>query len=220
MYVVEGRLEMVQSTYEQMHRLFLRTQSSAPQFAGLMVAGARMHMGRFSEARAGFEEIIASHNEEQVRGLQTSQGVNYLVLGQAWDAHSLWCMGFPETALRRALEAVQIARRYAQPFNHALAVTYLATLQELRADSDAFRAQSAEALSQTRESHAVYYRLWARILVDFAEAGDSPSATHLAKLENAIDAFVATGRACACPTTSPCWPAPASRPASIRRRWR
>jgi DNA-binding SARP family transcriptional activator/predicted ATPase len=193
MYVVEGRLEMVQSTYEEMRRLFMRTQSSAPQFAGLMVAGARMHLGRLSEARAGFEEIIASHNEEQVRDLQTSQGVNYLVLGQAWDSHGLWCMGFPETALQRALDAVQIARRYAQPFNHALAVTYLAMLQELRTDSDAFRAQAAEALSQTQESHAVYYQQWAQILVDFAEAGDSPSVTCLARLENAIDAFTATG---------------------------
>ena len=193
MYVVEGRLEMVQSTYEEMRRLFLRTQSNAPQFAGLMVAGAKMHQGWFSEARAGFEQIIASHNEEQVRGLQTSQGVNYLVLRQAWDSHGLWCMGFPETALQRALDAVQIARRYAQPFNHALAVTYLAMLQELRSDSAAFRAQATEALSQTQESRAVYYQQWAQILVDFAEAGDNPSATRLEKLENTIDAFVATG---------------------------
>jgi len=74
-----------------------------------------------------------------------------------------------------------------------LAVTYLAMLQELRGDSDAFRAQATEALSQTQESHAVYYQQWAQILVDFAEAGDSPSAIRLAELENAIDAFVATG---------------------------
>jgi predicted ATPase/DNA-binding SARP family transcriptional activator len=193
LYVVEGRLEKVEYTYTEMKQLFLQTQDSLPQFAGLMYTGSRLHMGRFLEAREAFEEIIASHNDEQVKNLQASQGVNYLALGHAWNAHALWFLGLPETALQCALDGVQIAAQYAQPFNQALTVTYLAMLQELRADSDAFCTQAEEALTLTQEYRAPYYQHWAHILVQFANACYRPSADHLARLEDAIQDFMATG---------------------------
>ena len=193
LYVVEGRLEKVEYTYREMRQLFLQTQGSLPQFAGSMYAGSRMHMGRFVEAREAFEEISASHNDEQVKDLQSSQGVNYLALAHAWNAHALWVLGLPETALQCALNGVQIAGQYAQPFNQALTVTYLAMLQELRADSAAFRTQAEEALRLTQEYRAPYYYQWAQILVQFADACDHPSANHLARLEDAIRVFTSTG---------------------------
>ena len=52
----------------------------------------------------------------------------------------LWFLGLPDSALQCALDGVQIAGQYAQPFNQALTVTYLAMLQELRADSTALFA--------------------------------------------------------------------------------
>jgi tetratricopeptide (TPR) repeat protein len=192
-YVVEGQLEKVQYTYDEMRQLFLQTQGSLPQFAGLMYTGARLHMGWILEAREAFEEIIASHNDEQVKDLQASQGVNYLAQGYAWNAHALWFLGFPETALQCALDGVQIARQYAQPFNQALTVTYLAMLQELRSDSAAFLIQAEEALMLSQESRAPYYEQWAQILVRFANARIRPSAHHLARLEEAIQVFQATG---------------------------
>ena len=193
LFVVEGRLEKVQLTYEEMSQLFLQTQGSLPKFAGLMYTGARLHMGRFIEAHKSFEEIIASHDEEEVRVLQNSQGVNYLSHGYAWNAHALWFLGLPETALKYGNQGVEIARQYAQPFNQALSVTYLAMLQELLADSAAFRTQAEEALKLTQESRAPYYQQWAQILVHFADACDQPSKSHLVRLEEAIHDFINAG---------------------------
>jgi predicted ATPase len=192
-YVVEGRLEKVQNTYDEMRYLFLQTQGSLPQFAGLMHTGARLHRGQFLEARKAFEEIMASHDEEQIRDLQASQGVNYLAHAHAWNAHALWFLGFSESAQQCALSGVQISARYAQPFNQALTATYLAMLQELRADSNGFRAQAEEALILAQESRAPYYQHWAQILVCFADSCDQPTANHLSCLEDAIQAFMATG---------------------------
>jgi DNA-binding SARP family transcriptional activator len=193
LYVVEGRLEKVEYTYAEMRQLFLQTQGSLPQFAGLMYTGSRLHMGRFLEAQEAFEEIIASHNDEQIKDLQASQGVNYLAHANAWNAHALWFLGKPETALRCALNGVQIASQYAQPFNQALTVTYLALLQELRGDSAAFRTQADEALRLTQEYRAPYYHQWAQILVQFADACDQPSTNNLVRLEDAIQVFMTAG---------------------------
>jgi DNA-binding SARP family transcriptional activator len=193
LYVVESRLEKVQLTYDEMQQLFLQSQGNVPQFAGLMYTGARLHMGRLLDARESFEKIIASHTDEQVKDLQSSQGVNYLAHGYAWNAHALWLLGFPETALKEGLDGVQIARQSAQPFNQALTVTYLAMLQELRADSTAFRIQAEEALTLSQESRAPYYQQWAQILVQFSEACDHPTENHLTRLKDAIQVFMATG---------------------------
>jgi hypothetical protein len=193
MYVVEGRLEKVQYSYVEMRQLFIQTQGSLPHFAGLMYTGTRMHMGRFSEAREAFEEIIANHNDEQVKDLQASQGVNYLAHGHAWASHALWFLGFPDSALQYALDGVTIAGQYAQPFSQALTLTYLALLQELRADFAAFKTQAEAALTLSQESRAPYYQQWAQILVLFADACDQPSTIQLARLEKAIQTFKATG---------------------------
>ena len=193
LYVVEGKLEKVQLSYDEMYKLFLQTQGSLPEFANLMYIGAQLHMGRFVEARERFEKIIASHNDEQIKNLQDLQGVNYLAHGHVWNSHNLWILGFPETALKSAMEGIQIAQQYAQPFNQALTVTYMAMLQELRADPSAFRLRAEEALKQTQDSRAPYYQQWAQILVQFADACDHPTITQLTRLEDAIQAFRATG---------------------------
>jgi DNA-binding SARP family transcriptional activator len=192
-YVVEAKLEKVQYLYDEMHRLFLQTQGDTPQFAGMMFAGARLHMGQLSESRRAFEGIIATHNPEQIQDLQASQGVNYLAHSNAWYSHGLWLLGFPDSALRCAQDGVRIAGEYAQPFNQALTLTYLAMLQELRADTDTFCAQAEEALALSEEVQATYYRLWAHILVRFAYVDDQPSPQRLADLEDAIQSFKSTG---------------------------
>lgn len=192
-YVVEGELEKVQNSYDEMRYLFLQTQGSLPQFAGLMYTGARLHMGKFLEARTAFEEIMANHDEDQIRDLQASQGVNYLAHAHVWNSHALWFLGFPESAQQCALDGVQIAARYTQPFNQALTATYFAMLQELRADSNGFRTQAEEALRLAQEVRAPYYQYWAQILVCFADTCDQPSANNLICLEDAIHAFMATG---------------------------
>ena len=193
LYVVESRLEKVQSTYEEMCQLFLQTQGVLPQFAGFLHTGTRMHMGCLSRARQGFETILADHNHEQSNDLQTSQGVNLLAHGYAWYAHDLWLLGFPETALQYALEGVRVASESAQPFNQALTATYLATLQEFRSDTAEFHAKAEEALALSQESRAPYYQAWSRILVAFAAASDHPTVAHLTRFEEAIHAFTGTG---------------------------
>ena len=151
LYVVEGRLDKVQYSYTEMRQLFLQTQGNLPQFAGLMYTGARLHMGHLLEARDAFDEILASQNDDQVKDLQASQGVNYVAHGYVWKAHGLWLLGFPETALQSALEGVQIAGKNAQPFSQALTVTYLAMLQELRSDEASFHLKAEEALTLSQE---------------------------------------------------------------------
>jgi tetratricopeptide (TPR) repeat protein len=184
----------VEEIYTEMHRLFIETQGHPPPpFAGLMHAGAQLHMGQANDAREQFERIIAVRDDRHIRDLQASQGVNYLAHGNAWNSHALWYLGYPYAALAAGTAAVQFATEYVQPFNRALAVTYLAMLQELRADLITFQANAEEALTLSQEYQAPYYYAWANILVHFAEAWQDPGAECLVRLQGAINAFTETG---------------------------
>jgi hypothetical protein len=66
--------------------------------------------------------------------MQESQGSNYAAHARAWQAHALWCLGYPQQALERGLDAVKLVQDLDQPFNQALVSSYLALLQQLRAD--------------------------------------------------------------------------------------
>jgi tetratricopeptide (TPR) repeat protein len=150
-------------------------------------------MGQMVEARELFEKIVAVRDDKHIRHLQESQGLNYLVHGLAWNSHALWCLGYPQSALRSAQAAVELAREFAQPFNQALAITYLAMLQAWRANAETFRTYTEEAYALTDEYKAPYYQAWASILLRFAQVEQQPDAENLVHLRHAIHTFTETG---------------------------
>jgi predicted ATPase len=193
-YIVEGRLEKSALITDELVRIFHETQGAEPpRSAFAMLAGVRLQMGRFQEACDDIEGLVREADPSQLQRLQESQGLNYEVLARAWQSHALWCLGRPDTAFDGASHALRLARDLGQPFSQAIAATYLALLQQLRADPAAFRAQAVEALGLATDFKATYYRAWAGILVAYAETLDGPEVTALARLRDALEAFEETG---------------------------
>jgi DNA-binding SARP family transcriptional activator/tetratricopeptide (TPR) repeat protein len=193
-YTVEGRLEKSALITDEMVRLFRETQGSEPpRSAFAMMAGVRVQLGRFQEACDDIDGLVREADPSQLQRLQESQGVNYEVIARAWQSHALWCLGRPDTAFERASHALRLARQLGQPFSQALAATYLALLQQLRADSATFRRQAQEALELATEFEGTYYRAWAAILVAYAETLDGPQPAGLIGLRSAIESFKETG---------------------------
>jgi predicted ATPase len=193
-YVVQARFDEVQHISDKLDTLYQRSAGMTPPlYTGVMLNGARMHRGELTQANDRFTELIAVHDPDQMRRIQEAHGVNYMVHARAWHGHALWCLGYPESALTRCREAVQIARDLAQPFSQALAAAYLATLMQFRADDAAARAHAEEAFALATEYKALYYQAWSAILVDFAWAWEQPDAEHITRLRDSITAFTATG---------------------------
>jgi predicted ATPase/DNA-binding SARP family transcriptional activator len=193
-YVVQARLERVRMVSDELQTLYQRSPGPAPlPSASLMLAGARLHLGRITDANAQFAQIIAAHDPDQLLHLQESQGVNYTALAQAWQAHALWCLGYPQQAQERGLDAVKLVQDLDQPFNQALVSAYLALLQQLRADEAVARehAEQAHAHASTYQAH--YYRAWTGILVSYAQALEQPNGELIGRLRGSIAAFKASG---------------------------
>jgi DNA-binding SARP family transcriptional activator/predicted ATPase len=192
-YIVAGRLEKSALITDEMVREFRETQAAPPRAALAMMAGARLQMGRFQEACDDIDELVREADPSQLKYLQESQGLNYEVLARAWQSHALWCLGRPDTALERASHALALARQLGQPFSQVIAATYLALLQQLRADPATFRRQAEEAFGLATDFKATYYRAWAALLVAYAETLGAADAASVSRLRNAITSFKETG---------------------------
>ncbi len=190
-YVVQARLEKVQVDSDELQTLFEKSLGAAtPPFAGIMLAGARLHLGRIAEANTQFETIIAAaYDPDQLLHLQESQGSNYAAHARAWQSHALWCLGYPQQALNRGLDAVKLVRNLDQPFNQALVSAYLAMLQQLRADETVARTHAEQALALTSKFQTPYYRAWAAILASYAVALEQPGEEGIRRLRDSIDEF-------------------------------
>jgi len=193
-YIVQARLEQVQMVFDELQTLYQRSLGSAPPpLADMNLAGARLHLGRITEANAQFAQVIAAHDPDQLLHFQESQGWNYAAHARAWQAHALWCLGYPQQALEKGLDAVRLAQDLEQPFNQALASAYLALLQQLCADEAVAREQAEQALALANKYQAPYYRAWADILVSYALASEQPNEERLRRLRGSITAFKASG---------------------------
>jgi tetratricopeptide (TPR) repeat protein len=193
LYVVQAKYDRVEVTYAQAEKLFRQTQGGPPPFAGIYLAGAKLFLGQIADARDLFEKVVADRNNEHIRDLLESHGLNYLVHGLAWNSHAIWCLGYPQRALKCAHAAIESAREFDHPFNQVLASTYLAMLLTWQADADTFLAQAEDACNLALEYKAAYYHAWARILLCFARAKQRPATDSLTRLRSAIDAFIETG---------------------------
>jgi DNA-binding SARP family transcriptional activator/predicted ATPase len=193
-YVVQAKLEKVQVVSDELQTLYQRSLGIAPlPFVGMMLAGARLHLGRITEANAQFAEIIAAHDPDQILHLQESQGSNYAAHARAWQAHALWCLGYPQQALSRGLDAVKLVQDLDQPFNQALVSAYLALLQQLRADEAVAREHAEQAHALTSKYQAPYYRAWTSILVSYTLALEHPDEERIGHLRGSITEFKASG---------------------------
>jgi predicted ATPase len=194
LYVVQAKLERVHIVSDELQTLYQRSLGTVPPpFASTMLAGARLHLGRITDANAQFAEIIAARDPDQLLYLQESQGVNYAALARAWQAHALWCLGYPQQAQERGLDAVKLVQDLDQPFSQALVSAYLAMLQQLRAEEAVARKHAEEALALTSMVQAPYYRAWAAILVSYALALEQPDEERIGRLRGSIAAFKASG---------------------------
>jgi predicted ATPase len=192
--IVQAKLDKVQLVSEDLHRLYRKTYAALPPLvAEMMLTGTHLHLGRLGDASAEFEQMIATHDLTQIQRIEEEQGWNYAVHARAWHAHALWLLGYPQAALSRGLQAVQLAHELAQPFNQAVALAYLAMLQQFCADEATARECAQQALAITTEYKAPYYRAWSAILASYALACEQPDAASIAQLRNAIAEFKATG---------------------------
>ena len=135
------------------------------------------------------ETGLRLEGEHQSGGMQLEEPWVYCrsVLG-----HVLWILGYPDQALERCHEAVNLARRIDHPMSLACARHHLGMLHYLRREVEATRRE-AEALLKIAADHGFpLWSAWGNLLQGWARSVREPLAA-VPQLCQALAAWRATG---------------------------
>jgi len=104
--------------------------------------------GEFNKAHYHFEQAIGFYNPEQHhRYLVVLRGSDAGLSAYAYDACCSWCLGYPDQAIKRSQEAIDLARLKNHPYSLTDVICYAGcVLSEMRRDSQAMQVYAEELL--------------------------------------------------------------------------
>jgi DNA-binding SARP family transcriptional activator/predicted ATPase len=110
-------------------------------------------LGEYTTARAHLEQMISFYEPHQHhRSLVLLRGSDAGTSALAYDACCLWCLGYPEQALKRSDEALALARELGHPFSLADVLCYAGCMfNEMRRDAQALKGNAEELMRLANE---------------------------------------------------------------------
>ena len=154
-----------------------RQRLSAPLLMAHRVMGATLCLsGKFGAARRHLDQAVALYRPEEHRPLATRFGQDIGVAALGYRAYALYRLGYPESALRDAEEALKSARELSQTGTLAVALLFASTVNFLcgKFGEAEDRAQELFALSEKYGLTAwkVHAELWCGWVLAVTERGD------------------------------------------------
>jgi DNA-binding SARP family transcriptional activator/predicted ATPase len=196
-----GTLYEVRGEYERSEALLEPTLAlSGPKGTkGLLTEAHELaactlfHQGVFDRALDHADHGLAAYDGEHFNPVTAAYGENAGAACHSWAALSLWFLGYPDVARRRAGEAVAMAEDARRRHGYASALAQAAIVEQCRLDPQATRA-NAEAAMEVATRDGYRYRLaMATILHGWALAAEGSCEEGIAELERGLALSRETG---------------------------
>jgi class 3 adenylate cyclase/predicted ATPase len=157
-YLLRSDVQKTRELAEQMMRLARSSQDPSLLLEAHQALGASLFwLGELRQGRKHLEQGIALYDIQKHRSHAVLYGIDpgvYCLCFAAWD---LWCLGYPDQALKNTQEAFHLAHELAHPHTLALALNITAMFHQFRQEEAAVREQ-AEALLTLSTEHGFAYR--------------------------------------------------------------
>jgi predicted ATPase len=110
-------------------------------------------LGEYTTARAHLEQMISFYEPQQHhRSLVFLRGSDAGTSALAYDACCLWCLGYPDQALKQSQEALALARELGHPFSLADVLCFAGCMfNEMRRDAQALKDNAEELMRLANE---------------------------------------------------------------------
>jgi class 3 adenylate cyclase/predicted ATPase len=194
-YVHHVRGDLRQSMLEFPEALDLARRIGEPallvqayHFAGV----STFHLGAFQTARDWLQRSLEAGGSHG-RYYSEVYGINMGVFCHAYIAHCDWHLGYPDSALNSAENALAVARQVSHPFSIALALAYLAMLHQFRREPEAAFRIAEEARGLCHEYRIDYYSAWSALVRAWAIADQGRTEEGAAAYDVALREFRKTG---------------------------
>jgi adenylate cyclase len=161
-----------------------------------MLGGALTNLGALEPALTHWEQTFALYDPQQHHALTYLFGADPGVFSLAYASHTLWLRGYPEQALMRSRQALELAQNLSHPFSLALARCYAAMLHQFRRETRLVQQQAEAAMNLCTEQGFTYYLAWAALLRGWAlsaQSAERANADALAQARQGFADLLATG---------------------------
>jgi predicted ATPase len=150
-------------------------------------------LGDFTQSRAHFDQAIALYDPSVHRTLASRFGQDIKVVALCHRSVALWCLGYPDAALKDAEDALEHARKidHAATLMHALAFVAINHIELRNHAAAAARAQEVIALADAKGAFFWKTSGMLNLGVALALAGNASDAVE--KLTMAIKAWRSAG---------------------------
>jgi predicted ATPase len=195
-YLVRAEFQTAHELGEQLLRLAQRVQVQVLLLLAHRVLGQTLaFLGEFSTAQVHLDQGITLYNPEQHRSLASLYGQDQGVICRSWAALALWCLGYPDQALRRSREALTLAQELAHPFSLAYAICFAGMFCQLRREVQAAQERATAESALCAEQGFALYMARGMILRGWTMAEQRQGAEGLAQMRQGLASYQATGAA-------------------------
>jgi len=151
-HLVRGEHTMALSYTDEMTRLAPSMQNDGMVIQADWASGcSRFFKAQFVEAHASLERAPGLYDQQRHRALAFQFGQDPCVSCHCFDAMTLWVLGYPDQAEKKAQEAIRLARELEYPFTLTWCLSMIGKYYTMRRDYAGAERVITEGLALTKE---------------------------------------------------------------------
>jgi len=179
---------------DQMMRLAQNSHDSSLLLEAHRALGTSLFfLGDLRQGRSHLEQGIALYDVHQHRSHAFRYGSDPRVYCLCFAAWNLWCLGYPDQALRNTQEALHLAHEGAHPFTLAFALGITAMFHQFRQEEATVQERAEATLTLSTEHGFAYRAAWATLLQGWALAARGHREEGLVRMQEGLTAQRDTG---------------------------
>jgi predicted ATPase/DNA-binding SARP family transcriptional activator/class 3 adenylate cyclase len=187
-YLHRGELEMARALGEQLLALAQSTRDPIRLSRAHMMHGETLYsLGEFTQAREHCERGLAAYDQRQRRSHLVLYGNDTCTGCRIVHAQAIWCLGYPDQAVREVDELLVLAQELGHPFNLVFALYFCACVHQLRREAQVVRERTEAMLRISTEQDFALYLAWGKCLHGWALAVQGWEAADMEQLSAGIE---------------------------------
>jgi predicted ATPase len=152
-----------------------------------------LHLGEFARARHHQEQCAALYDPRRHHGLTVVYGEDPGVGCRLYGAVALWCLGYPDQALRSARSARRLAEELSHPFNVARALYFGAFIHLCRREAGPTQELAVTLMELSDDQGFALLRQGSMILHGWSLAEQGRAADGISQMRQGLAGWQATG---------------------------
>jgi class 3 adenylate cyclase/predicted ATPase len=192
-YLVRPDAQKAHELAEHMMRLAQNSQDPTLLLEAHRTLGTSLFwLGELRQGRRHLEQGIALYDIQKHRSHAFHYGIDPGVYCLCFAGWNLWCLGYPDQALKNTQDALHLAHELAHPHTLAFALS-VPLVHQFRQEEAAVREQAEALLTLSTEHGFAYRAAWAIILQGWVLAAQGHLEEGLVRMQEGLAAQRATG---------------------------